>query len=127
MFRSSKDPTTVLGMALSGRNHWVVLEPGGWERSELPVSGTGPFFVIAKVEFNPRRGNKVSMIGFSDFSSIPAEEPAHWELVTRRQLAKITVPLDLIALQVRQSPFKFGEIVLGNSWKAVVDPSCTGR
>jgi ferric-dicitrate binding protein FerR (iron transport regulator) len=122
MFRSSKDPATVLGMALSGRNHWVVLEPGGWERSEAPVNGTGPFFVVAKVEFNPRRGNKVSMIGFSNFSSIPAEEPADWELVTRRQLATMKVPLDMIALQVRQSPFKFGEIVLGNSWQAVVGP-----
>jgi ferric-dicitrate binding protein FerR (iron transport regulator) len=127
MFRSSKDPTAVLGMALSGRNHWVVLEQGGWERSEMPVNGKGPFFVIAKVEFDPRRGNRVSMMGFNDFSAIPAEEPGNWELVTQRQLAKMKVPLDMIALQVRQSPFKFGEIVLGNSWQAVVDPSSAGK
>jgi hypothetical protein len=127
MFRSSKDPTAVLGMALSGRNHWVVLEQGGWERSEMPVNGKGPFFVIAKVEFDPRRGNRVSMMGFNDPSAIPAEEPGNWELVTQRQLAKMKVPLDMIALQVRQSPFKFGEIVLGNSWQAVVDPSSAGQ
>jgi ferric-dicitrate binding protein FerR (iron transport regulator) len=127
MFRSSKDPTTVLGMALSGRNHWVVLEQGGWERSEMPVNGKGPFFVIAKVEFDPRRGNKVSMTGFNDFSAIPSEEPRNWELVSHRQLAKMKVPLDTIALQVRQSPFKFGEIVLGNSWQAVVGPASAGQ
>jgi hypothetical protein len=33
----------------------------------------------------------------------------------------------MIALQVRQSPFKFGEVVLGNSWQAVVDPSSAGK
>lgn len=122
MFRSSKDPTTVLGMALSGRNHWVVLERGGYERSELPVTGPGPFYVVAKVEFDPRRGNRVSMTGFRDPASIPSKEPESWGLVTHRQLAKMTRPLDLIALQVRQSPFKFGEIILGNSWEAVVNP-----
>jgi ferric-dicitrate binding protein FerR (iron transport regulator) len=122
MFRSSKDPTTVLGMALSGRNHWVVLERGGYERSELPVTGPGPFYVVAKVEFDPRRGNRVSMTGFRDPASIPSQEPESWGLVTHRQLAKMTRPLDLIALQVRQSPFKFGEIILGNSWEAVVNP-----
>jgi ferric-dicitrate binding protein FerR (iron transport regulator) len=127
MFRSSKDPTTILGMALSGRNHWVVLEQGAWERSEMPVSGKGPHYVFAKVELDPRRGNRVSMMGFEDIASIPTQEPEHWTFVTRRQLSKIHVPLDMIALQVRQSPFKFGEIVLGNSWHAVADPSSVSK
>ena len=127
MFRSSKDPTTILGMALSGRNHWVVLEQGGWERSEMPVSGKGPYYVFAKVEFDPRRGNRVSMMGFENIALIPSTEPEDWTFVTRRQLSKIHVPLDMIALQVRQNPFKFGEIVLGNSWQAVADPSSVGN
>ena len=122
MFRSSEDPTTVLGMALSGRNHWVVLEQGGWERSEMPVTGRGPFFVVAKIEFNAKRGNKVSMMGFDDIAGIPSQEPESWGFVSHRQLAKMSHPLDTIALQVRQSPFKFGEIVLGNSWQAVINP-----
>ena len=122
MFRSSEDPTTVLGMALSGRNHWVVLEQGGWERSEMPVTGKGPFFVVAKIEFNAKRGNKVSMMGFDDIAGIPSQEPESWGFVSHRQLAKMSHPLDTIALQVRQSPFKFGEIVLGNSWQAVINP-----
>ena len=123
MFRSSKDPTSILGMALSGRNHWVVLEQGGWERSVMPVKGNGPFFVVARIEIDPRRGNKVSMTGFDQISAIPSQEPDDWEFVTRRQLAKMNKPLDLIAIQVRQSPFKFGEIAIGNSWQAVVNPS----
>jgi hypothetical protein len=105
----------------------VVLEQGGWERSELPVNGKGPFFVVAKVEFDPRRGNKVSMMGFNDMTSIPSQEPDEWGFITHRQLAKMTQPLDVIALQVRQTPFKFGEIVLGNSWQAVVNPAATGE
>jgi len=123
LFRSSKDPTSMLGMALSGRHHWVVTEPGGWERSEMPAKGSGPFFVVVKVEFDPRRGNRVSMAGFEDIAGVPSEEPAEWEFVTRRQLAKTTVPFDVIALQARRSPFKFGEVTLGNSWQAVVNPS----
>lgn len=122
MFRSSKDPTSILGMALSGRNHWVVLEQGGWERSEMPVKGDGPFFVVARIEIDPRRGNKVSMVGYDQISGVPLQEPDTWEFVTRRQLAKMNKPLDLIAIQVRQTPFKFGEIVIGNSWQAVVNP-----
>jgi ferric-dicitrate binding protein FerR (iron transport regulator) len=123
LFRSSKDPTAMFGVALSGRNHWVVTEPGGWERSELPASGTGPYFVIAKVELDPRRGNRISMAGFEDIAAVPSQEPARWDFTTRRQLAKISAPLDVIALQVRQTPFKFGELTLGNSWQSVVDPS----
>jgi hypothetical protein len=127
LFRSSKDPTSMLGMALSGRNHWVVTEPGGWERSEMPARGTGPYFVVAKVEFDPRRGNRVSMAGFENIAGVPSEEPAQWEFVTRRQLAETTVPFDVIALQARQTPFKFGEFTLGNSWQAVVNPSSVAR
>jgi hypothetical protein len=127
LFRSSKDPTSMLGMALSGRNHWVVTEPGGWERSEMPARGTGPYFVVAKVEFDPRRGNRVSMAGFEDIAGVPSEEPAQWEFVTRRQLAETTVPFDVIALQARQTAFKFGEFTLGNSWQAVVNPSSVTR
>lgn len=123
LFRSSKDPTTMLGMALSGRNHWVVTEPGGWERSEMPAQGKGPYFVVAKVELDPRRGNRVSMAGFEDIAAVPSREPEHWDFITRRQLAKTVAPLDVVALQVRQTPFKFGELTLGNSWQAVVDPS----
>jgi len=127
LFRSSKDPTSMLGMGLSGRHHWVVTEPGGWERSEIPVKESGPFFVVVKVEFDPRRGNRVSMTGFEDIAGVPSEEPTQWEFVTRRQLAKTTVPFDVIALQARQSPFKFGEFTLGNSWQAVVNPSSVDR
>ncbi len=127
LFRSSKDPTSMVGMALSGRNHWVVTEPGGWERSEMPANGTGPYFVVAKVEFDPQRGNRVSMAGFGDIAGVPSEEPEHWEFVTRRQLAETTVPFDVIALQARQTPFKFGEFTLGNSWQAVVNPSSVPR
>lgn len=123
MFRSSSDPVSVLGMALSGRNHLVVLERGGWERSETPVDGLKPQFVVAKVEFNPRRGNRVSMICYEQTSTIPLEEPTEWNLVTRRELAELTAPLDMIALQVRQAPFKFGEITLGNSWESVTYPA----
>jgi ferric-dicitrate binding protein FerR (iron transport regulator) len=127
LFRSSKDPTSMFGLALSGRNHWVVTEPGGWERSELPAAGAGPYFVVAKVEFDPRRGNRVSMAGFPDIAGVPPQEPSEWEFVTRRQLAKTTVPFDVIALQARQSSFKFGEITLGNSWQAVVNPPPDAR
>lgn len=127
MFRSSKDPTTMLGMALSGRNHWVVTEPGGWERSELPANGKGPYFVVAKVELDPRRGNRVSMAGFDNIAAVPTQEPERWDFITRRQLAKTTAPLDVIALQVRQTPFKFGELTLGNSWQSVADPSSASR
>lgn len=127
MFRSSKDPTTMLGMALSGRNHWVVTEPGGWERSELPANGKGPYFVVAKVELDPRRGNRVSMAGFEDIADVPSREPERWDFITRRQLAKTSAPLDVIALQVRQTPFKFGELTLGNSWQAVADPSSAAK
>ncbi len=126
MFRSSKDPASVLGIALSGRNYWVVLEKGGFERSDLPVSGKGPYFVVAKVEFNPWRGNRVSMTGFEQAAPVPSEEPEEWSLVTTRQLAELTAPLDVIALQVRQAPFKFGEITLGNSWQAVTNPAPEG-
>lgn len=113
----------MLGMALSGRNHWVVTEPGGWERSEMPANGKGPYFVVAKVELDPRRGNRVSMAGFEDIAAVPSQEPARWDFITRRQLAEISAPLDVVALQVRQTPFKFGELTLGNSWQAVTDPS----
>lgn len=126
LFRSSKDPATMLGVALSGLNHWVVLEPGGWERSELPAAGKSPYFVVAKIEFDPRRGNRVSVIGYDVSASIPSQEPEHWELVSKRQLAKINVPLNVVALQVRQTAFKFGEITLGNSWQSVVNPSSVG-
>ena len=127
MLRSSKDPTSRLGMGLSGRNHWVVTDPGGWERSELPVEGDGPYFVVAKVEFDPRRGKRVSMTGFADIAAVPSSEPAQWDFTTRRRLADTSLPLDAIALQVRHSAFKFGEITLGNSWQAVVDPAAAGR
>ena len=127
MFRSSADPSSVLGMALSGRNYLVVLERGGWERSETPVNGLIPQFMVAKVEFNPRRGNRVSMISYDQTSEIPTEEPGAWSLVTSRDLAKLTAPIDTIALQVRQAPFKFGEITLGNSWEAVTKPASIGN
>jgi hypothetical protein len=126
MFRSSTDPASVLGMALSGRDYLVVLERGGWERSESPVNAARPLFIVAKVEFNPRRGNRVSMISFDQTSPIPPAEPRQWGLVTQRQLARLTAPLDVIALQVRQAPFKFGEITLGNSWEAVTNPAAAG-
>jgi ferric-dicitrate binding protein FerR (iron transport regulator) len=119
MFRSSNDPASVLGMALSGRNYLVVLERGGWERSEVPVNALRPLFIVARVEFHPTRGNRVAMAAYDQASPIPVQEPAQWDLVTRRQLAKLTEPIDTIALQVRQAPFKFGEITLGNSWEAV--------
>lgn len=31
--------------------------------------------------------------------------------------------LDTVALRVGHKPFKFGELSIGNSWQAVVDPS----
>jgi len=127
MFRSSVDPTTVLGMGLSPLNHWVVAEPGGWERSNLPATGNGPYFMVAKIEFNPRGCNKVSIKAFDNSQEVPAREPATWDLVTRRQHTKMTAPLDTIALRVRQSPFKFGELSIGNSWQAVVNPSSAGH
>ncbi len=123
MLRNSKDPTSRLGMGLSGRNYWVVTEPGGWERSELPAEGSGPYFVVAKIEFDPRRGNRVSMAGFTDIAAVPSAEPAQWDFTTRRQLAGGSVPFDVIAVQARISAFKFGEIALGNSWQAVVNAS----
>lgn len=126
-FRSSKDPSTMLGVALSGLNRWVVLEPGGWERSDQPAPGDGPYCMVAKFEFHPRLGNKVSVAGFDLSQPIPSDEPEVWDLVSQRQLAKITVPLDVVALQARQTPFKFGEITLGNSWKSVVAPSSVSR
>lgn len=122
-FRSSKDPSTMLGVALSGLNRWVVREPGGWERSDQPTVGSGPFYMVAKFEFNPRLGNKVSIAGFDLNQAIPSDEPDVWDLVSQRQLARISVPLDVVALQARQTPFKFGEVTLGNSWKSVVVPS----
>jgi ferric-dicitrate binding protein FerR (iron transport regulator) len=119
MFRSSADPASVLGVALSGRNYLVVLERGGWERSEVPVNALRPLFIVARVEFNPLRGNRVAMAAFDQASPIPVQEPAQWDLVTRRQLARLSEPIDTISLQVRQAPFKFGEITLGNSWESV--------
>ena len=32
-------------------------------------------------------------------------------------------PTDMVALRVRQSAFKFGEVSIGNSWQAVTNPS----
>jgi len=123
LLRSSKDPATMLGIGFSGLNHWVVLEPGGWERSELPVASKSPQYMVAKIEFDARRGNRVSVIGYDITASVPSQEPEQWELVSQRKLAKITVPLDVVALQVRQTAFKFGEITLGNSWQSVVNPA----
>ena len=123
LFRSSQDPTAVLGMGLSPLNYWVVAEQGGWERSDRPESGKGPFFVVAKVEFNPLSGNRVSMVAFDRSEEVPSGEPPEWDFVTQRQHAKMTVPLDTIALRVRQTAFKFGEVSIGNSWQAVVNPS----
>ena len=123
MLRSSKDPTTVLGMGLSPLNYWVVAEQGGWERSDRSEIGKGPFFIVAKIEFNPMGGNKVSMAAFDNSEEVPSSEPEEWDLVTQRQHAKMSVPLDTVALRVRQSAIKFGELSIGNSWQAVVNPS----
>ena len=123
LLRSSQDPTAVLGLGLSPLNYWVVAEQGGWERSDRRETGKGPFFVVAKIEFDPLRGNKVSMLGFEKSEDIPPAEPADWDFITRRHESKITVPLDTVALRVRHSAFKFGELSIGNSWEAVVDPS----
>ncbi len=123
LLRSSEDPTTVLGMGLSPLNYWVVAEQGGWERSDRPETGKCPFFVVARIEFNPLSGNKVSMIAFEISEEIPITEPRDWDFITQRQHTKMTVPLDTIALRARQSPFKFGELSIGNSWQAVVNPS----
>lgn len=123
VFRCSKDPTVRLGMGIGGRNYWVVSDAGGWERSELPAEGHGPFFVVARIEFDPRRGNRVSMAAFSDIAAVPSVEPARWELTTRRKLAGSPACFDVIALQARMCAFKFGEIALGNSWHSVVNAS----
>ncbi|MDA7888053.1 FecR family protein [Akkermansiaceae bacterium] len=127
MLRSSSDPTSLLGLALSGRDHLVVLKRGELERSERQINGKRPQFVIARIEFHPTKGNRVSMVSYDQHSTIPTHEPSpgDWDLATRRQLAKIDAPLDRIALQVRKSAFKFGEINLGNSWEAVVNPEIT--
>jgi len=127
MFRSSEDPTTVLAMGLSAGGHWVVAEQGGWERSDLPESGNGTYFMVAKIEISPLGGNKVSIKAYDNSEEVPAHEPETWDLVTHRQHTKMTAPLDTIALRVRQSPFKFGELSIGNSWQAVVQPSSTAH
>jgi hypothetical protein len=123
LLRSSQDPTSVLGMGLSPLNYWVVAEQGGWERSDRPESGKGPFFMVAKIEFNPLSGNRVSMMAFDKSEEVLSAEPEEWDFVTQRQHSKMGVPLDTVALRVRQSACKFGELTLGNSWQAVVDPS----
>ena len=126
MLRSTSDPTSLLGFALNGRDHLVAIERGRSERSERKINGERPQLVIAKIEFDPHRGNKVSMIAYDQASAIPSEEPRQWDLVTPRQLAEQTAPIDRVALQVRKSAFKFGEINLGNSWEAVVHPEAAG-
>ncbi len=127
MLRSSVDPTTVLGMGLSRLNYWVVAEQGGWERCDSPEKGVGPFFVVAKVEFNPLSGNRVSMMAYEDSEIIPGDEPTNWDFTTQRQHSRMSVPLDTVALRARQSAFKFGELSIGNSWQAVVNPSAAGQ
>lgn len=122
LLRSSKDPTAVLGLGLSPLNYWVVAERGGWERSDKPEANGGPFFVVAKIEFSALHGNKVSIAAFDSSEEVPSQEPEKWDMVTQRQHSKMTQPLDTIALRVRHSPFKFGEVALGNSWQAVVNP-----
>ncbi len=123
LIRSSEDPMAVLAMGLSGLNYWVVADQGGWERAERPVMSKGPFFVVAKIEFHPQRGTRISMQGYEKGAPVPSAEPETWPFVTQRQHVKIAAPLDTIALRVRTSPFKFGEISLGNSWQAVVNPA----
>lgn len=126
MLRSTSDPTSLLGLALTGRDHLAALEPGNSDKSELPVNGKRPQLVIAKIEFDPHKGNKVSMISYDQTTTIPRQEPEQWALVTRRHFAQGEAPLDRIAIQVRKSAFKFGEINLGNSWEAVVHPDDLG-
>ena len=126
MLRSTSDPTSLLGLALTGRDHLAALERGNADKSELPVNGRRPQFVIAKIEFDPHKGNKVSMISYDQTTTIPRQEPEHWALVTRRHFAQGEAPLDRIAIQARKSAFKFGEINLGNSWEAVVHPDDLG-
>lgn len=127
MLRSSKDPTSLLALGLSTLNHWVVMEQGERERSDLPETGSGPFFMIAKIEFNPLGGNRVSIKAYNPTEEIPNREPESWDLITQRKHSQMTAPLDTIALRVRQSPFKFGEISIGNSWQAVVNPSSAAQ
>ena len=127
MLRSSKDPTTVLGMGLSPLNYWVVAEQGGWERSDRAETSNGPFFVVARIDFNPMGGNTVSMMAFENSEEIPSSEPEQWDFVTQRQHAGMSLPLDTVALRVRQSAFKFGELSIGNSWQAVVNPSAVAK
>lgn len=125
--RSSEDRNAMLGFGLSGKNRWVVLEPGGWERSDQPVAGEGPFLLVARIEFNQGIGNKVSLCGYDLKSGPPEREPDEWDLVSRRKLARISAVLDVVALQARQSPFRFGEITLGNSWRSVVAPESVAK
>lgn len=127
MLRSSADPTTVLGMGLSPLNYWVVAEQGGWERSDQPETGTGPFFIVAKIEFNPLSGNRVSMMAYENSEDIPDAEPGSWDFITQRQHTRMSALLDTVALRARQSAFKFGELSIGNSWQAVVNPSAAGQ
>jgi hypothetical protein len=79
--------------------------------------------MVAKIEFNPLSGNRVSMMAFDKSEEVLSAEPEEWDFVTQRQHSKMGVPLDTVALRVRQSACKFGELTLGNSWQAVVDPS----
>lgn len=85
LLRSSQDPLSVLGVGLSSRDYWVVVEQGGRERSDKPETGEGPFFVVAKTEFNPLRGNQVSVVAYENLETVPAGEPDRWDFVTRRQ------------------------------------------
>ena len=128
LLRASRDPAAFIGMAYSGLNRLASSDHGGWERSETELPGTSPYFVVARIDFRPQRGNQVAMVAFDDSVAIPAQEPKKWNIVTHRHMNRMTEKLDVVALRVgKLSAFKFGEISIGNSWQAVTNPAAVAK
>lgn len=128
LLRSSRTPAAFICMAYTGLNRLATSDRGGFERSESALAGASPYFVVARIDFRPQRGNQVAMTAFDNSTTIPAQEPKKWDLVTRRKMSRLNEKLDVVSLRVgKLSAFKFGEINIGNSWQAVTNPDAAAK
>ncbi len=123
MLRSSAAPTSLVAAGLSPQNRWTSFDANGVETSENEASGSGPYYVIVRIDFRPKIGNRVAISAHRSADAIPIQEPSKWDLITRRRMVVTKTPLDMIALRtLHTSGFRIGEIHIGNSWAAVANP-----
>ena len=124
MLRAATVPTSFLAAGLSAKNRWSASDSSGEEHSESDVSGSDPYYVIARIDFRPKAGTRVAISAHPLDDEVPVKEPTKWDLITRWRTANAKVPLDLIALRTLDPiGIKIGEIHVGNSWAAVARPA----